>query len=736
MVRSFALTTLLMALLAGQQPNRPLTVDEAKQAILAIEDNRLAIPETLESPAIDRMRQRIALDLKLLIDLTQHDDVTVRRMAIRALGRAERRDVIPHLLSLLQTGPGAEISFALAQAMRGTPRPTDDPDLQMRVVLDALIQRGTNLRREGFAPTADRSLLADDPALPVVVRSLGRLPYTSPEQVLRVDAFFANLFTRLDPDQLALPRMGDVADAVESLARLNRKLARPSEATLGWLHRIVQGVRRTYPPEVRVAAMRALVTAQEMHEDTLRTAARDKQLPELRRLAAISLAGGGSTIADSERTLLIQELLRDPEQMVRIEAVRAWARHETGTHGCNRLFDVFNNDASMHVVIATTGVLATACPSDPNVTELLTNATRTPSAGNWHREAHAIVALARRAPAAAAVPLRAFVKDPQWHVRMYAARAAALLEDEVLLERLAYDPVDQVREAALPVLRRLKGPEIEPYFLDALKRDDYSLLRTVAREMRDLPPTPALTTALSTALMRLTEERIDTSRDTRLALLERLAAFGNADNAGAIMPLLRDFDIEVAAAAASVIQTWTGEAHEIDPQPLARPPIPSSDEIQKAAEEVMEVQLAGGRSFDIKLLPDVAPLTSVTFMRLAAAGFYDDKPIHRIAPNFVVQGPGEGEYSRLTNYARDERGPLSHRRGTVGISTRGFDTGDMQLFVNLVDNPRLDYEYTIFGVISDADMPIVDRILEGDVIRRIRIKPKKERLPQPESWNP
>ena len=34
---------------------------------------------------------------------------------------------------------------------------------------------------------------------------------------------------------------------------------------------------------------------------------------------------------------------------------------------------------------------------------------------------------------------------------------------------------------------------------------------------------------------------------------------------------------------------------------------------------------------------------------------------------------------------RDEVGLLSHRRGTVGISTRGRDTGDAQIFVNLVD---------------------------------------------------
>ena len=38
----------------------------------------------------------------------------------------------------------------------------------------------------------------------------------------------------------------------------------------------------------------------------------------------------------------------------------------------------------------------------------------------------------------------------------------------------------------------------------------------------------------------------------------------------------------------------------------------------------------------------------------------------------------------------------------MGISTRGRDTGDAQLFVNLVDNFRLDHDYTIIGRVSSG----------------------------------
>ena len=69
---------------------------------------------------------------------------------------------------------------------------------------------------------------------------------------------------------------------------------------------------------------------------------------------------------------------------------------------------------------------------------------------------------------------------------------------------------------------------------------------------------------------------------------------------------------------------------------------------------------------------------------------------------------------------RDEVGLRSHDRGTLGISTRGRDTGDAQLFVNLVDNPRLDHDYTVFGAVT-AGMAVVDGILEGDVIARVEV---------------
>ena len=56
----------------------------------------------------------------------------------------------------------------------------------------------------------------------------------------------------------------------------------------------------------------------------------------------------------------------------------------------------------------------------------------------------------------------------------------------------------------------------------------------------------------------------------------------------------------------------------------------------------------------------------------------------------------------------------------MGVSTRGRDTGDGQVFINLVDNVRLDHSYTIFGVVVRG-MDVVDRLLEGDPIHRATV---------------
>jgi len=162
---------------------------------------------------------------------------------------------------------------------------------------------------------------------------------------------------------------------------------------------------------------------------------------------------------------------------------------------------------------------------------------------------------------------------------------------------------------------------------------------------------------------------------------------------------------------------------------LPRPAIPAAAELST---EPARVSLKSGRIFSIRLRGDLAPLAVARFVRLATAGYYNGLTFHRVVPNFVIQGgsPGANEYAGDSLYMRDEISATSHERGTVGVSTRGRDTGDAQFFINLVDNPRLDFEYTIIGVASPQD--VVDAIVEGDTIAGITFdKEEKSEKPEP-----
>lgn len=326
---------------------------------------------------------------------------------------------------------------------------------------------------------------------------------------------------------------------------------------------------------------------------------------------------------------------------------------------------------------------------------------------------------------------------------MYAAHGAGPLGAIEELTALGRDAHDNVREAALNELIALRRPEAIQIALEALERRDYQLVITASRALVVPAATDRAAPALIAALNRITAEKRDTSRDPRMAILMRLEAIGWPDGSGAkstnlvdaISPFVRDFDPAIARKAAEILAKWTpfdsraavmlaqGGQKPVSaaPQPLPRPPVTQAS-VDALRDARLRFVMAGKGAFDLRLLVDEAPLSSLRVATRAQEGYYNGLTFHRVVPNFVIQGgsPGANEYTGDGPYMRDEVGLVSHRRGTVGISTRGRDTGDAQIFVNLVDSPRLDHTYTVFAeVVSGLD--VVDSILEGDVIERVEI---------------
>jgi cyclophilin family peptidyl-prolyl cis-trans isomerase/HEAT repeat protein len=465
----------------------------------------------------------------------------------------------------------------------------------------------------------------------------------------------------------------------------------------------------------RRLAMAALVTGNQATTSVIERGLNDADA-EVRRFAAAATATDARI---DERDRVIKIALADKEPRVRFEALRAWGRHYQKT-SCAPLRAALK-DPNPHVMLQAIDQLGTPCPAAESpaadLTAIVASLNNTPR--TWHAPAHAIVSLARIQPEAARKALPRFVQHPTWQVRMYGARAAGALSSIDDLNALVDDPNDNVREAALSSLIDLKRPEAVTAAIASLSRPDYQLIITATRALEDKSNAPKATTPLITALGRITKESKDTSRDPRMAMLNRLQAYGDASQATYLEGYVKDFDPAIAQKAAEILNAWTGKPRTVAPQPLT-PPGVSTAMVNALRGKSLRFHMAGRGHFDVGLDVDAAPLTAIRIARRAGEGYYNGLTFHRIAPNFVIQGgsPGANEYMGEHFFMRDE--PGLHLRGTVGISTRGRDTGDAQIFVNLIDSPRLDHIYTVFGTVV-AGMDVVDGTLEGDVIERVEL---------------
>jgi dipeptidyl-peptidase-3 len=655
-----------------------------RERMLIVEDQRAS-----SSADVDTLKQ----------GLSSRDPAT-RRQAVRAVGRLERPDLMP-LVSRLLTDPNHDVRIetinAIGQMAKGA-----DGVAAARTRLLARV-RGEQVPRVRGAAAA----------------TLGRLQYTTAADVQQAERAIAPLV----PMAASVANLDEIAGAVEGLEALIRqsgKLAPPTADTLARLRAAARIEGRAQDTQVLVRIRRlataALTAAGRVNRELLEAGAADPD-DEVRRLTMVAAR------ADIDgREAVVAKGLGDTEARVRYAALQSWGR-SLQKQSCAPVLTALR-DANEHVRLLAIDLLGNGCAEPARAVAVLhaMAQTITPARDMWHAPAHAIVSLAKVAAAEARPLLPVYVTHPVWQVRMYAARAAGALQATEQLIALARDGSDNVREAALSELAAFKSPAAAAVALEALTRRDYQLLITAARALGTADAKDRAAPALLAALSRVTQEKRDTSRDARMAMLNALDQLAVAQ-ADALRPYLRDFDRAVAQKAADLIQKWTNVALDAVPQPLAVAPV-SLANVDALRGVRLKFVIAGKGVFDLGLLVDEAPLAALRVATRARERYYNGLTIHRVVPNFVVQGgsPGANEYAGDGPYMRDEVGLVSHRRGTVGISTRGRDTGDAQIFINLVDLPQLDHNYTVFAEVVSG-MEVVDRLLEGDIIERVDLIP-------------
>lgn len=112
-----------------------------------------------------------------------------------------------------------------------------------------------------------------------------------------------------------------------------------------------------------------------------------------------------------------------------------------------------------------------------------------------------------------------------------------------------------------------------------------------------------------------------------------------------------------------------------------------------------------------EVFPAEAPVTAANFLSYVDEGFYAGTLIHRVVPGFVIQGGGytSGLVAKAATHGPivlESNNGLKNWQYTLAMA-RGTDpnSATSQFFINLVDNPGLDYSaatagangYAVFG---------------------------------------
>ncbi|MEO5800861.1 MAG: peptidylprolyl isomerase [Gemmatimonadales bacterium] len=674
-----------MALSAQQRPTVNL---DALQRLLVAEDAR-GTGEAGLTPLLEGIRS---------------SDSLLRRVAVRGLGRLQRPELAKLLLPALSDplpSVRAEAANALVQGLKRVRRGaavSDTLQLSTRAAFDAI---SAAFSREAVPEVVD-----------AMAEALGRLPIAD-----TTDARAAERAMRARSGALAT--IG-IVHGMYSLALAQTRRAPGGLSPEGILllrHTVVSAA----PAEVRRLATLSLGLIGGLDSTTTRTAASDRD-EQVRRLALAGLP----SLPLPERAAVATRALADVSPIVRVAAVGAW-RALQAIPACGPLITLATRDAHPWVRLIAIDSLGAPCADSVAVRSALAaivdHRGAPGDAHGWQLPARAIEALAHIDAEAARSRLPRYLASRRWQERAAGAHVATTIGRDAPLYPLAHDADQNVREAAVVGLAALKKHAADSVYLVALSSPGFQVVLAAATALTGTTADRALPTLLD-AFDRVSAERSENARDPRIAMLRRIGELGSSGTVERMTPYLADFDTTVATMTATLLTRWSGKPIAARPTPLPIHPEPLAQLfVTKGVQLRVTLSAAsGGGSFTITLFPDEAPATAARMIRLAREGFYAGGILQRVEPNFVVQGggPGATEYIGDTAFMRDELTGRTQGRGTIGISARGRDTGDAQLYVNVVDNPLLDHEYTVAGIIVSG-RAISERIMDGDVIAKVEV---------------
>lgn len=131
----------------------------------------------------------------------------------------------------------------------------------------------------------------------------------------------------------------------------------------------------------------------------------------------------------------------------------------------------------------------------------------------------------------------------------------------------------------------------------------------------------------------------------------------------------------------------------------------------------------------LELDADRAPETVKNFQQYVQSGHYNGTVFHRVIPGFMIQGGGFtadlGHKPTREPIKNEANNGLRNAVGTIAMArTSDPHSATSQFFINVVDNPALDYREGNFGY------AVFGKVVSGmDVVQSIATVPTAARPP-------
>jgi cyclophilin family peptidyl-prolyl cis-trans isomerase/HEAT repeat protein len=684
---------------APPSPAPPIPVvtwEEKLGWILRLEDQRLLRDPNTPPPAILRAATRTEPQIVAppppsdLLRLLGDSEARVRRRAALAAGRVGLRAAVEPLTRML-VDEEFEVRQMAAFALGLLADPSARPALQKALDDPEPIVQGR--AAEALASIGDRT---DADAIAGMVRR----------------HVAAGVLAKIEPDNLTYP-----LDPPVEAARLGIYALAKIRAYDGLASAVLdpqgQPVSRWWPVAYALQrigdAQAAPVLLTLLNTPGRYTAS----------FAAKGLAATKSTRAAGSLREIVTERRRDPA--VVIQALRALTA--LGDQASLPMVTKMVTDRSVTGALKLEAITAWSALIDERSIDLLLDLVSDPTPAI---RSGAFTALARLEPMTFLSVLAGLEADNDWSVRAALAAALGGLPGQQGVPRLTVMLQERdlrVIPAVLNGLIAAKAAGMDKVLLERLKSDDFVVRATAANGLAEIKATEAVQPLLEAYRASAGG---DVTYVARAAILGALAKL----DAAAARPVLqeslmdRDWAVRVRARTLLAEQGVTGVDDEMRPAAPGEP-------VDSAEWQAIVSPRYSPRAFidtdkgtvELELAVLDAPLTVANFITLARKGFFNGVALHRVVPDFVVQdGDPRGDGEGGPGYTiRDEINERPYLRGTVGMALDWQDTGGSQFFITHSPQPHLDGRYTVFGLVMNG-LDVVDRLVPGDVIRRVRIR--------------